>query len=114
ANARGALLTDGSELHSEFNKSVLRTRTSSAISCRTQVLAPFALFFLFGCSDDATTKVVDSTGLEAQRVCGSDDCETELTGTTSCGDDVVLLGGADFLLLCTSVRDAVFNENCRP
>lgn len=59
-------------------------------------------------------KLVDSTGLKAERVCSSDDCETELAGTTSCGDDVVLLGGEDFLVLCTSVRDAVFNENCRP
>lgn len=84
------------------------------MSLRTQVVVPFALFALLGCGDDATTKVVDSTGLEAQRVCSDDDCETELTAVSSCGDDVVLLGGVDFLVLCTSVRDAVFNENCRP
>lgn len=84
------------------------------MSSRTRFVAPFALFALVSCSDDATMKVIDSTGLEARRVCNSDDCETELTGATSCGEDVVLLGGVDFLVLCTSVRDAVFDENCRP
>jgi hypothetical protein len=60
------------------------------------------------------TRQVDTTGLEYHVVCSSDGCDPRPRGDMECGDGLVLLGGATYLLVCASEDGAFFEENCRP